>query len=113
VRNPDQDRAAALDQLAGIVYQWSLGRRPATDMEQWVRNHPDLVDVDPDGLRRAWIEEDPEPVPGVDYLPPAGDRWYTRDAEDADGPAHNRHLIGYSDVDGDHWYNALGEEVAA
>jgi hypothetical protein len=103
---------AALRAIAAAALAWADHRTGADPVLDAVNRHRLLIDPRVRGLYLAWPEP-AEPEAGVDYLPPAGDRWYARDAEDADGPAHNRHLIGYSDPDGDHWYNRDGAEVRA
>jgi hypothetical protein len=104
---------AALRAVVAAALNWADGHTGADPILDAVRAHRPVLDPRDPRDYLAWPEQDREPVPGVDYLPPAGDRWYTRAAEDPDGPAYNRHLIGYSDVDGAHWYDRSGAEVRA
>jgi hypothetical protein len=106
----DAAELAALRAIAAAVIPWYHHLTGADPIADAVRAHRDVLDPDP-GLHRAWPEadEDPEPVAGINYLP-AGEYVYNRVAEDADGPAHDRHTIGYSD---DHrWYDKAGQVAA-
>jgi hypothetical protein len=89
------DRLAALEAVATDAVAWSKGTLSGLDLDNTIRRHRATLDQDP-GLHLAWpdADQDPEPVPGVDYLP-AEDRWvYERDEPDtetAPAPTPGRH----------------------
>jgi hypothetical protein len=112
VRDPvtvDAAEYAALRAVATAALTWSQGTLSGLDLDDTIRRHRATLTRDQDpGLHLAWPEadEDPEPVPGVNYLP-AGSYTYNRvDETDLDEPVHDRHTIGYSDTG--LWYRQNG-----
>lgn len=101
-------RLAALEAIAAAAIAWHDGLTGADPIADAVRRHRAVLGPADPGLHLAWTEadQDPEPVPGVDYLP-AGEWGYDRvDETEPDSPAHDRHHIGYSDTG--RWYDAAG-----
>lgn len=93
----DATRLAALEAIAAAVQGWADGHTGADPIGDAWRRHRAVLDPDP-GQHLAWPEADdePEPVPGVNYLPADGDWTYNRvDEEEPDGRDHGRNQIGY------------------
>jgi hypothetical protein len=101
---------AALRAIAAAALTWADGLTGADPIHDAVRRHRAVLDPDP-GYRLAWPDEEPEPVAGINYLPPVGDHVYDRDDPVApDGEVHDRHTIGYGNrgQTGARWYDANG-----
>lgn len=121
MRNPvtvDAAEYAALRAVATAALTWSQGTLSGLDLDETVRRHRATLTRDQDpGLHLAWPEadQDPEPEPGVNYLPE--DRWgYERDEPDtetAPAPAPGRHGFGPTAPDDGRDWVQLDRRAAA
>lgn len=97
MRNPvtvDAAEYAALRAVATSAREWQLGRISGLAHADTIRTHLPALNLAP-GRTEAWPEQDPEPVPGVDYAPRIGEWGYARLAEDDDPAPLRAGIDGY------------------